>query len=132
MEINQITLFSNTPFISHSGQSLDWKINCDALSNEDIQTLAWIISSKFDFNEVIGIPTGGTRLATALQSYLVPDFECLLLVDDVLTTGASMKKAYNEWYTKRRRVAGVVIFTRTPNYPLWITPLFELGDKWRQ
>lgn len=121
------TLFKNIPFISHSGQSLDWKIDCDSLTNEDLDTLARLVSTKIKFGEVIGIPTGGLRFANTLKKYITRGNIYLLVVDDVLTTGKSMKEYYN---FQGKPTIGVVIFARTQHYPIWITPIFELAAEW--
>ena len=123
-------------FISHSGLSLPWKIDCDDLTDYDMKGLAGIIASKFFFSRVHGIPSGGLRLAQALIPHCKvpttveePKYP-VLLVDDVLTTGGSME----EW---RRRIAwdsepviGVVIYARGP-VPNWIWPIFTVNE-WTQ
>lgn len=112
-------LFVKRSFTSHSGVDLDWKIDCDALSEEDIETLAFIISRTFSFGRVVGVPTGGLRLAAALEKYATDGG--VLIVDDVLTTGKSMEEARDK---VSEDVMGAVIFARG-DYPDWIFPIFE-------
>jgi len=114
-------------FASHSNRRLPWKIDCDALTDHAITAIAQIIRGRFAFGGVYGVPSGGTRLANALESRLTPEYP-LLIVDDVLTTGKSMNDA-------RQRVGmpntiGVVIFARglCPN---WVWPIFSVND-WSQ
>ena len=57
--------------------------------------MAKIISKKIRFSTVYGIPTGGERLAKALEKYTTEN-SCFLIVDDVFTTGNSMEKARKE------------------------------------
>jgi hypothetical protein len=76
-------------FAGHSGLMLPWKVDCDFLADSDMEALAKIISHKFFFSQVYGIPTGGLRLAAALMPYRKEGYPPLL-VDDVLTTGGSM------------------------------------------
>lgn len=102
-------LFKLGYFISHSGLDLKWKVECDALTDQDIQALAWIIIERFSFKKVVGIPTGGTRLAKALEPYTDPNAWCTLVVDDVITTGASME----EERLKHQASIGVAIFNRS-------------------
>ena len=110
-------------FISHAGRLLDFKIECDALSDADIAELAAIIAMRFRFGQVVGIPRGGLRLAKALEPYAKTG--PTLIVDDVLTTGRSMEAA-REAVSDR----GVVIFARGP-CPSWVTPVFSLDMKFR-
>ncbi len=116
-----MTLFKNEKVISHAGLHLPFKIECDALTEEDIETIAAIISRKYKFRAVCGIPRGGIRLAAALQKYLSNE-GLVLIVDDVLTTGLSMEDA-------RRQIGGdafgIVIFARG-KCPEWVKPIFQL------
>lgn len=116
-----MTLFVDHSFVSHSGKPLDFKIDCDALSDDDLATLAIIIAKRIKFRAVEGIQRGGLRLAAALQQYVTKGPR--LIVDDVLTTGASMEQA-----RKALTDRGVAIFARWP-CPPWITPIFKLDGK---
>lgn len=111
-------MFVRQNFVSHSGLNLDWKIECDDLSNGDIETLAYVISKKVTFGSIYGIPRGGRRLANALQKYCTTGPR--LLVDDVLTTGGSLEAV------RQPGDLGVVIFARGP-CPDWVIPLFTCG-----
>ena len=123
-----MSLFQENDFISHSGLTLSWKIDCDSLNDEDIQTLAGIIGNRYGFKKVIGIPSGGDRLASALKQYEDPELWSTLIVDDVLTTGASMEEARENLGDDM--VMGVVIFSRmiAEDCPSWIKPLFQAWD----
>lgn len=115
-------------FKSHSGIRLPWKINCDALTDEDIGALAKIISDKVEFNDVYGIPKGGIRLEQALKPYAKNDpVYPMLIVDDVLTTGRSMEDALLNHGHGRDHTVGVVIFARG-ECPRWVTPIFT--ERW--
>ena len=115
----KVNLFNYGSFKLHSGQTSHWKIDCDALSDRDWETLAFMIQSKIKFGSVIGIPSGGLKLATALEKYKTSDFPALI-VDDVLTTGGSMKALK----LKYPNSIGVVVFARD-KCPEWITPIFQ-------
>lgn len=126
------TLFKKTDFLMHSGGLAHYKIECDALVDEDIETLAWIISQKTrqvtgedrtGIRDVYGVPSGGVRLANALQKYRDRFGSIRLIVDDVLTTGQSMENAKSMlgWTD----AFGVVIFAR--HYcPSWVYPVFSM------
>jgi hypothetical protein len=116
-----MNLFERKTFNSHSGLPLQWKIECDALTVEDLSTLAFLVSLKYRFGSVVGVPTGGLRFASALQPYCTSGPR--LIVDDVLTTG----KSINE-YKKFDDDIGVVIFSRG-SCPDWVTPIFEVSNE---
>jgi hypothetical protein len=111
-------MFVRKEFISHSGIQLQWKIEADALTDEDLATLSWVVTQQLCFGSVVGIPMGGLRFAEALKPYAAKGSR--LLVDDVLTTGNSMKTAYREGDI------GLVIFARGP-CPAWVKPIFTLS-----
>ena len=128
-------LFKWGKFKSHSGLNLKWKIECDSLDDEDYECLKNIILSdpRFRiFNKVIGIPMGGNRLANFLKPFEKPRTKKILVVDDVLTSGRSMRKAIRETeklYPKEKGylIIGLVIFSRpiTPNADHNIYHLFK-------
>lgn len=122
-EKTPINLFVNEPFTSRAGLPLDWKIECDALSDADIETITAMIARRFLFRQAIGIPRGGLRLARALQMYRLPGHP-ILIIDDVFTTGKSMQAARKDL---GNNTIGVVIFARG-KCPDWITPIFQLTD----
>jgi len=117
-------LFILKDFISHSGLKLNFKIECDMLMDEDIKTISVIITEKYDFYDVVGIPTGGTRLCNDLKKHTNKESKTLLIVDDVLTTGESMQRE-KEKYNTNLKIQGVVIFARA-KCPEWIDPIFQL------
>lgn len=115
-------LFDKKDWKMHSGGIAHYKIECDALTDSDLECLAFMISEKGQFREVHGVPRGGARLEKALHKYKSKQ-GVRLIVDDVLTTGASMEeaKANLGWHD----AVGVVIFARS-SYPSWIKPIFEM------
>lgn len=115
-----MNLFRSGEFVLNSGQVASWKIDCDALSDADLDTLAAVAAQILPpFGSVEGVPTGGLRFAKAMRRY-----EChagpLLIVDDVLTTGGSMER-----HRAGRDAIGVTIFARGV-CPAWVRPLFRL------
>ena len=119
-------LFERKKFISNAGIPMDFKIDCDALTDEDIETLALIISQRHSFSHVYSVPTGGDRLAAALQQYCNTTGG-VLIVDDVLTTGGSMERKYEEVAKLHPNddIDGVVIFARGL-CPIWVEAIFEM------
>lgn len=117
-----MNLFLNSTFTSHAGVRLPFKIECDALTDDDIAVLAEIIARHTVFSSVVSIPRGGDRLANALQEF-VQDSGPVLIVDDVFTTGKSMEDM-------RRAIGGepigVVIFARG-ELPSWVKAVFTLS-----
>lgn len=110
-------LFNSGNFTLHSGQQSSFKIDCDALTTADLEALAcFAVGFLPPFGSVEGVPTGGLSLAAALKPYATEG--PLLIVDDVLTTGASMEE-----HRDSREAIGLVIFARG-QVPAWVTPLF--------
>jgi hypothetical protein len=122
MERRLMHLFERKPFKMASGGVARYTIQSKALSDEDMATLAWLISEKGDIREVYGVTAGGRRLADALEKYCGKQ-GVRLIVDDVLTTGASMEAARLE--TGWHDAVGVVIFARGP-CPDWVLPIFSM------
>ena len=125
-----MTLFKHGEFVSHSGLTLPFKIDCDALSNESVECIAEYVASKVDFGFVEGIPRGGIRLADALEKYAVWEAPFnILIVDDVLTTGTSVERAKADQPPQVHPddVIGFVIFARTKP-PDWVHAMFVLGE----
>ena len=125
-----MNLFEQRKFISHSGKELYWKIECDSLTDEDIETLAYVVGKNFLFADVVAIPTGGIRLANALKKYTAGSdiLRPTLVVDDVITTGKSMiEKLKTIPYS-----FGVVIFDRSGKEHDFeqenIFPIFKLNS----
>ncbi len=119
-EVLIMNLFVTKNFIAHSGQPEKFKIECDALTNEDIETLATLINDKFvarniTFSEVFGIPSGGVRLAIAFGKYLDKTSNTTLVLDDVVTTGNSIREAVKFLLDKEktRNILTCVIFDRS-------------------
>jgi orotate phosphoribosyltransferase len=94
-------------FIMHSGDKSDFKIECDALTDEELETAALLLSRKVgQFSHVVGIPHGGIKLAFFMKKYRNFSKERLLIVDDVYTTGRSMSEAIKD--TQRNSIFKVI------------------------
>jgi orotate phosphoribosyltransferase len=118
-------LFQLGDFKLHSGEVSFWKIDCDALTDEDWKTLARIAYMKLiRFRKVIGIAKGGLKFAESLKPYCFPNPEYpILIVDDVLTTGTSMEESRKQI---QGEAIGCVVFARNlcPPIASWVTALF--------
>lgn len=86
-----MALFNKGQFELASGKISDFKIDCDFLSDESIEAIAYKLSTKYTFGKVFGVPTGGLRLATALEKFC-SESPTILLVEDVVTTGNSLRQ----------------------------------------
>ena len=110
-------------FLLHSKGKTNFLIDCNSLTDEDWDTIAWLIASRIMFGSVEGVPNGGLALAKALRPFVSRG--PLLIVDDVMTTGASM-----EQQRAGRGAIGVVLFARGL-WPDWVQPIFVFDCAWR-
>lgn len=117
-------LFQQGSFnLAHSQSG--FKIECDALSVKDWETLAYIASTRIPpFKAVYGIPRGGEPLAAALLPYRQPD-GLIAICDDVWTTGRTMLRELNK--RERGTAFGVIAFARRPLISKRVYPLFTLS-----
>lgn len=114
------TIFKSGAFTSHSGVLLPDKIECDALMVGDWGCMAAWVARHMTFQNVVGVPRGGLEFAAALQQYCKPDGHWhVLIVDDVLTTGASMERMREQY----PGAAGAVIYARG-QLPDWVIARF--------
>jgi orotate phosphoribosyltransferase len=117
-------LFQFGDFLLASGKKSNFKIECDALTQEDWEAVAAIIAPKLPkFGIVIGVPRGGLMFAEALRKYQDKWCSTFLYVDDVWTTGNSMLRIVNQ----RAPWSGVVLFARGP-VPDHVHALFQLNE----
>lgn len=125
-------LFIKQQFQGHSGKMLEYKIECDSLTSEDLKTLAFVINNQLEkegktFSRVVGIVRGGLLLSAELKQYVKEDGKYLLIVDDVLTTGNSMEEAKKRYKQQGNKdIIGIVIFART-QCPSWVKPVFQMS-----
>lgn len=107
-------LFQKGLFVLHSGNVATWKIECDALTKDDWMGLAEIACNIYPdiaFSYAVGVPNGGVPFAEALNVHPWPRREAslpVLIVDDVLTTGSSIRELMREHPGSR----GLVAFAR--------------------
>lgn len=134
------SLFVKQDLTLHSGKKSDFKIECDALTDNDWECLAYLISKQVSFDFVIGVPNGGNKLAKALEKYSTNTWtQSVLIVDDVLTTGNSMEEIRKELKKKEPQIRdndgelmettfkGFVVFARG-ECPKWVKAVFKIGD----
>ena len=117
-------LFNLGDFKSHSGATLPWKVDCDALEVRDWRCIAAVLAKQvMPFGSVEGVPRGGLLLAMAMKQYVTQGG--LLIVDDVLTTGGSM-----EAHRAGRKAQGAVFLARS-SCPSWVDALlYTKGAEW--
>lgn len=124
-------LFKFGDFDLHSGDKSDWIINCEALTDEDLETLA-VVGARLlrPFGCVVGIPNGGTRFAKAMCGHRSGSIDNLLIVDDVMTTGNSISQAWDKSWNNDGTLQALVIFSRTDDIHLhWVQRIFQYQGK---
>ena len=117
-----MNLFEKKKWVMHSGQESNFKIECDALTSADWDTIAYLIAQRISFVNAVGVPEGGLKFAEALRKYKKSSGP-LLIVDDVLTTGTSMEEMKDIY----SNVVGIVLFARG-RCPDWITSIFQMNE----
>ena len=124
LEPQPVNLFKAGPTTLHSGQQSNFKIDCDALTDADIDALAGQLREILpSFGSVEGVPSGGLRIAAAMQKFAEAGNSRLVIVDDVLTTGSSM-----EVHRAGRDAYGAVLFVRGIK-PKWVASLFTMAQQ---
>lgn len=122
-----MSLFQIGNFKAHSGASLLWKVECDALTNADWDALALMAVERLPrFRHVYGVPSGGLLFAKALEDYRDMSSDAILIADDVLITGFSMAQYADMVRPLLKPVIGVVAFARG-DWPSWVTPIWALA-----
>jgi len=90
------SLFELGSFQLSSGGTSSFRINAHKLTTDDWEALAHMALSILPtFREVVGVPTGGEAFAEALLPHT--SYGPVLVVDDVLTTGNSIRKVANDY-----------------------------------
>ena len=111
-----INLFQKIDFISHAGLPMKWKIECDALTENDWECLTQMIIElePQKWRAAVGIPRGGIPLGMALNKFGTgnPDHP-ILIADDVYTTGTSFKDYKQQHYANEYTLEWCV-FARKP------------------
>lgn len=126
-----MNFFQAGTFKLASGKYSDFKLECDALSDSDISAMVGYLVNKLPaFEEVHGIPTGGLRIANQFSKYAEKDYHEVkpLIVDDVWTTGGSVRKFLKENNLKEDEVICAVLFARGPT-PDWVYPFFTMDTE---
>ena len=125
-------LFQKIDFTSHAGLDLKWKIEMDALSQEEWECITqMILELSPPFREAVGIPRGGVKLGKLLNQYGTGERkDPICIVDDVLTTGESMNdfKIKRQWRNPTNYM-GWVVFARA-KCPNWVNALFQMPRIW--
>lgn len=122
-------LFRWGKFKSAAGYELDWKIECDALDNDDWACIARMCAALVPpFYMVTGVPRGGLRFAEHMTAHQSKDASTILVVDDVWTTGLSMHRHVGELGLQTGEWHGLVAFSRTYRLPAWVHCLCQINS----
>jgi len=130
-----MNLFQDGDFISHAGLPLKWKLECDAITDDEWRCIAKMIMDyqTEPFYKAVGIPRGGLKMAEALNEYSSGnDSHQVLICDDVFTTGTSFKEYIDENYPNYLSSMGYrwVLFARKHSnvHPHHVRALFTMPN----
>ena len=115
-----MNLFQDGDFTSHAGLPLKWKLECDAINDNEWRCIAKMVMDYQDrpFYKAVGIPRGGLKFAEAMNEYASGnDTDQIMICDDVFTTGTSMLDFIKEEYPLWSMGQGYrwVVFAREPS-----------------
>ena len=121
-------LIQTGEFTLNSGLKSGFKIVADEFVRDNLAALTTLIRQMAGaYGSVYGVPRGGLALEESLLAHADPASSTVLIVDDVLTTGGSMRRAREKLAGTHRHVVGAVVFARGP-CPHWVHPLFAMGQ----
>lgn len=134
-------LFNKGEVTLHSGSKSNLLIDCNFLSDEDLDALADQVSRRLldgwcDKPPILqAIPRGGDRFCAAFGRLWYGKSHSphhVLIVDDVITSLASMRKAYESVLQDRPKgveVRAVAVFDRAYNHarPWWVLSAWQNG-----
>lgn len=126
-------LFQSGDFTLRSGVRSRWKLECDAFTDRDWETLAAMAAEILPpFGTVHGVPRGGVPFALELMKHATNDVATslpILIAEDVCTSGGSMERMRDALRANcpGQDIIGVCVFARGVCYPSWVTPLFTLN-----
>lgn len=129
-----MSLFQWGDFTLHSGAKTWWRIDCDSLTDSEIELIAKLMYKKVGAFNLVTSPTSHPgsavpRLVQAISKYSLPlmsvPIQCLI-VDDVFTTGTSITEVKTKLIQQNHNpsIKGAVIFARGQCFS-WVSPLFQ-------
>ena len=128
-------LFQDGDFKSHAGLPLKWKLECDAITDEEWRCIAKMVMDYQvqHFYKAVGIPRGGLKFAEAMNEYASGNPEDQIMIcDDVFTTGTSFQDFIKENYPDWLSAMGHrwVVFARKPSFthPHHVRALFTMPE----
>lgn len=128
-------LFQSGDFLLHSGQHSAWKLECEAITLDEMKVIAKLLAERLPaFSRTVSVSEDSNNPATILRGCLAQYAEetnkTLIVVDDVFTTGSTMssarRKLQESYVYSQYNIMGAVIFAREPIFD-WIIPLFTLS-----
>ena len=111
----------------NSGRRSSFKIECDDLTDAEVAAMcALLVKVLPPFGAVSGVPTGGLRLEEAMRPHVTAG--PLLIVDDVWTTGGSVRRHIVSLPPEAGAVGMVAVLFARGHYPKGVTALFALHE----
>lgn len=140
-------LLNLIPVKSHNDRRLEWDIDTNSLSEDDLKSAAFMLQAHlFPYAEVYSASDSSDAFAAALRIYADKRANSILIAQDVLRTGKSiqnkrvelvesllrddkqMKGLDRNQETHLLKVQGAVLFCRGQVLPRWVSPLFYINS----
>lgn len=128
--INNDLFQLSPPHRLYSGALSYWKVGCDALTDEELNWFAKMISVVVEpFGVVEYVPTGARRIGEKVEKYALTGHPTVLIVDDVLTTGNSMESFRRDVQIlyPNAKIIGATMFNRSGIHIDWINSIWYMN-----
>lgn len=108
-----------------NGKESNFQISCDGFDDETWDGLARIVADQYNFSKVVGVEPGGIKFAKALEPFVKPEANVVLIVDGVLSSAEDLRREA-EKLAHGTLYEAVVVFSRMSIMPYWVSTVFQI------